>query len=189
MKILSQRLREADEKRIEVLQEELKHEREALNYERKVIYHYKHLVYKSPKMQEVVKRIDSIADKDTPILIIGETGSGKEVIVNEIHKRGNRSERQIVSVNCSAIAENLIESELFGHEKGAFTGAVGSKEGIFEFANGGTVFLDEIADLPLNSQAKLLRVLEERKFYRVGGNKEIEVDVRIISATNKDLRN
>jgi transcriptional regulator with PAS, ATPase and Fis domain len=139
-------------------------------------------------MQELVERIDVIAKKDGDVLINGETGSGKEVIVNEIHKRSNRSNEELIAVDCGRMPEHLIESELFGHEKGAFTGAVESKKGKFEIADGGTLFLDEIGELPMELQAKLLRVLQERRFYRVGGTKVIEVNVRVLSATNRDLK-
>ncbi len=137
------------------------------------------------KVLELVKKVASL--KDTTVLITGESGVGKEVIARHLHRISPRKKARFVAVNCAAIPATLIESELFGHEKGAFTGATTRKKGIFEAANGGTVFLDEIGDLPLDAQAKMLRVLQEKKIQRVGGVEEIPVDVRIIAATNKDL--
>ena len=131
--------------------------------------------------------IRQVAPTDATVLIDGESGTGKELVARAVHARSSRSERPFVAVNCGAIPENLIESELFGHAKGAFTGAVSSRVGLFRAADGGTIFLDEIGELPLPLQVKLLRVLQERKFYRLGGAKEISVDVRVIAATNRDL--
>src|SRR5690606_38651713 len=120
-------------------------------------------------------------------LITGESGTGKEVAANAIYKQSSRKDKPLITVNCGAIPEGIIESELFGHEKGAFTGAIDSREGYFEMADKGTIFLDEIGEMPLLTQVKLLRVLESGEFMRVGGNKKIKVDVRVIAATNKDL--
>ena len=145
------------------------------------------LVYASPVMQKLVARLESIAKDDISVLLLGETGTGKEVIARELHLRSHRFDGPFVGINCGAIPEGLLESELFGHEKGSFTGAEKRKIGLFELANHGTLFLDEITDTPADLQVKLLRVLQERKFRRVGGEKELPVDVRVISATNKNL--
>ncbi len=146
------------------------------------------IVCASPAMKKVIQMVQKVAAKpDTTVLITGESGVGKEVIARYLHRLSPRAEKRFVAINCAAIPQNLIESELFGHEKGAFTGAVRRKKGIFEVAQGGTVFLDEIGDLPLEAQAKLLRVLQEKKIQRVGGTEEIPVDVRIVAATHQDL--
>lgn len=142
----------------------------------------------SPAMQEVYKLIGKVSEEDVTVLVTGESGSGKELVAQAIHYNSRRSQKPFWAINCTAINESLMESELFGYEKGAFTGAVTAKQGMFELAQGGTIFLDEIGDMNLEMQAKLLRVLEEREIVRVGGNKRIDVDVRIIAATNKDLR-
>lgn len=146
------------------------------------------LVFKSEAMQQVMNQVATMALKDTSVLILGETGTGKEVVAREIHSRSPRAASPFVAVNCGAFPESLIESELFGHEKDAFTGASKRKLGLIELANQGTLFLDEIADLPVNLQVKLLRVLQERTFRRIGGEKELPVNIRVISATNKDLK-
>ncbi len=146
------------------------------------------LIGSSAKMQEVYQLIEKVAKSSSPVLILGESGTGKELVAREIHERGARKDKSFVPVNCAALAEGVLESELFGHEKGAFTGAVSQKKGRFELADNGTLFLDEIGDLPLNIQVKLLRALQEQEFERVGGTKSIKVDVRIIAATNKDLK-
>lgn len=145
------------------------------------------LVYNSNSMKNVVDLSNSVASVDTAVLISGESGTGKELIARHIHSQSLRSGNRFVPVNCAAISPNLVESELFGYEKGAFTGANSRKRGKFEFATKGTLFLDEIGDLPLESQGKLLRALQEKKFQRVGGNEEIPVDVRVICATNRNL--
>lgn len=141
----------------------------------------------SPQMQEAFRIVNKIARSRSTVLLLGESGTGKELIAYEIHKRSERADRPFIKVNCAAIPSTLIESELFGHERGAFTGAVSSKPGRFELAHEGTLFLDEIAEMPLEMQAKLLRVLQEQEFSRVGGVNTICVDVRIIAATNKDI--
>jgi transcriptional regulator with PAS, ATPase and Fis domain len=138
-------------------------------------------------IRSVFKQIKMVAPTDSTVLILGESGTGKELVATSIHEHSGRKDKPFVKINCVAIPQDLLESELFGHEKGAFTGAVARKIGKFEAADGGTVFLDEIGDMPLRLQAKLLRVLQEREFERVGGTKTIQVDIRFIAATNKDL--
>ena len=139
-------------------------------------------------MQQVFQLVRKVSTKDYPVLLTGASGTGKEVAANAIHKLSRRSSKPLVIVNCGAIPENLIESELFGHEKGSFTGATEQKKGKFELADGGTLFLDEIGELPLNLQVKLLRALQEGTIDRIGGNRTINLDVRIIAATNADLK-
>jgi len=146
------------------------------------------IVGKSQAMIRIIELLIKVADSPSTVLITGESGTGKELIARAIHNYSHRKDRPFFAINCSAIPEGLFESELFGHIKGAFTGAIATKEGIFEVANGGTVFLDEIGDIPQSFQVKLLRVLEEKTIKRVGGNQEIKVDVRIIAATNRDLK-
>jgi two-component system response regulator AtoC/two-component system nitrogen regulation response regulator NtrX len=148
---------------------------------------YGEIIGTSEAMKKVFDRISKVSQTDVAVLIEGESGTGKELVANEIHRRSQRKRRPFIVMNCAALPENLIESELFGHEKGSFTGATAQRKGKFEVADGGTLFLDEIGDMSFNTQAKVLRVLEEKKFERLGGEKTIEVDVRIISATNKDL--
>ncbi len=145
------------------------------------------MIYQSANMQQVVDLALNVASVDTAVLILGESGTGKEVVANFIHRNSPRAGNRFVAVNCAAISSNLVESELFGYEKGAFTGAARQTRGKFEFADQGSLFLDEIGDLPLESQGKLLRALQEKKFQRVGGNEEIPVDVRVICATNQNL--
>ena len=141
----------------------------------------------SRKMQEVFKEIGRIADKPVPVLIKGETGTGKELIARAIYQHGSRADQPFIAINCAAIPENLIESELFGHERGAFTNAVARRIGRFEQANKGTLFLDEVGDLPWETQVKLLRVLQEKIISRVGGKDDIPVDVRILAATHRNV--
>ncbi|MBI1894267.1 MAG: sigma-54-dependent Fis family transcriptional regulator [Candidatus Rokubacteria bacterium] len=150
-------------------------------------YRFENIVGKSPKMQELFETIVRVAGSRATVLVVGERGTGKELVARAIHFNSPRKGGPFVPLNCSAIPQELMESELFGHVKGAFTGAVASREGVFELAHGGTLFLDEISEIPLTLQAKLLRVIQEREFRRVGGTKEIRVDVRIISATNRNL--
>ena len=151
-------------------------------------YAVKNLVGQSPQMVEVYKLVARVATLDTTILIKGETGSGKELVARAIHYAGTRAERSFVVMDCTAVPESLFESELFGHERGAFTGALAARRGLLESADGGTCFLDEIGDLPLPLQSKLLRVLQERTIRRLGGNELVPVDLRIIAATSRDLR-
>lgn len=146
------------------------------------------MIGNSEAMQKIRFLIERVASKDVTVLITGESGTGKELVARAIHQKSNRSDKSLVAMNCAALPENLVESELFGHEKGAFTGAHCQKQGKFEFADGGTIFLDEIGDMSLSTQAKLLRVLQEGTFQRVGGNKTLTSDVRVIAATNKELR-
>lgn len=150
-------------------------------------YELGNIFYKNQKMQELLKVLPKIALSNSNVLITGESGTGKEYVANALHHLSLRKEKNFVPINCAAFPEGLLESELFGHMKGAFTGAVSSKQGLFEIADGGTLFLDEIGDMPLNLQAKLLRVLENGVFRRVGGTSDLKVDVRIVAATNKNL--
>ena len=150
-------------------------------------YRFENIVGKSPKMQELFETIRRVAGSRATVLVTGERGTGKELVARAIHFNSLRPSGPFVPLNCSAIPQELMESELFGHVKGAFTGAVAARHGVFELAHGGTLFLDEISEIPLTLQAKLLRVIQEREFRRVGGTKEVRVDVRIISATNRDL--
>lgn len=150
-------------------------------------YDFSNIVAKSGKMQDVLKLVGRVAESDATVLILGETGTGKELIAKAIHYNSPRKEQSFITVNCPSIPENLLESELFGHVRGAFTGATKDRRGKFEQADGGTVFLDEIGDLKPELQAKLLRVLQEKEIERVGGDKPIKVDIRILAATNQDL--
>ncbi|HIA14984.1 MAG TPA: sigma-54-dependent Fis family transcriptional regulator, partial [Nitrospirales bacterium] len=151
-------------------------------------YRFENLVGNSPAMWAVYELIEKVADTDSTILLSGESGTGKEVVAKTIHYNSYRREKPLIPVNCGAIPEHLLESELFGHERGAFTGAVASRIGRFERADGGTIFLDEVAEMSLPLQVKLLRVLQERSFERVGGNRTIHVDIRVIAATNRSLQ-
>ncbi len=146
------------------------------------------IVGSSTAMRNIFTQILKVAPTDSTVLIAGESGTGKELIASSIHEHSERKDNPFIKINCVAIPEGLLESELFGHEKGSFTGATEQKKGKFEVANDGTVFLDEIGDMPLNTQAKLLRVLQEKEFERVGGTKMIKVDIRFIAATNKNLQ-
>lgn len=146
------------------------------------------MIGQSAPMQQIQQTIERVAPSDTRILILGPNGSGKELVARQIHEKSKRSKNPMIEVNCAAIPSELIESELFGHEKGSFTSAIKQRIGKFEQANGGTLFLDEIGDMSLSAQAKVLRALQESTITRVGGDKEIKVDVRVIAATNKDLR-
>jgi DNA-binding NtrC family response regulator len=149
---------------------------------------YESIVGNSPVMREIFQMIDRVAQENSAVLIEGDSGTGKELVARAIHKKSPRNLQPFIRVNCGALNDNLLESELFGHEKGAFTGAIRQKKGRFELADGGTLFLDEIGDVSQAMQVKLLRVLQERELERVGGEKTIRVDVRIIAATNKDLQ-
>jgi DNA-binding NtrC family response regulator len=150
-------------------------------------YGFEKLIGAGPAMQRVFETIQKVAETDLTVLIRGESGTGKELVAQALHNRSSRKGRPFVAVNCAAISRELVESELFGHEKGAFTGADARRQGRFEVADGGTIFLDEIGDMPVETQAKVLRVLQERAFERVGGTKPIQVDVRVVAATHRDL--
>ena len=154
---------------------------------KKVSKKYK-MVGNSPALQKIQEMIERVAPTDARVLIIGANGSGKELIAHAIHQKSERSNAPMIEVNCAAIPSELIESELFGHEKGAFTSAIKQRKGKFETANGGTLFLDEVGDMSLKAQAKVLRALQEHKISRVGSDKEIKVNVRVLAATNKDLQ-
>ena len=154
---------------------------------RRKVSRVEEMIGQSPAIIKIKDTIEKVAPTDARVLITGENGSGKELVARWLHEKSNRSKSSLVEVNCAAIPGELIESELFGHEKGSFTSAVKQRIGKFEQAHGGTLFLDEIGDMSLNAQAKVLRALQEGKITRVGGDKDINVDVRVISATNKDL--
>jgi len=149
--------------------------------------HQDSIVGQSLAMQQVFKMVGRVAHSDAPVMITGESGSGKELVARAIHHYSQRSNKDFIAINCAAIPEQLLESELFGHEKGAFTGAVAQRAGRFEQCNGGTLFLDEIGDMPIAIQSKILRVLQEGEFSRVGGNETLRTDVRVVAATNKNL--
>ena len=158
-----------------------------LKEELKGRYHFSNIVGKSEKIQKIFELIQKVANGKSTVLITGESGTGKELVAKAIHHNSNRRDKPFVSISCGAIPETLLESELFGHQKGAFTSADSDKKGLFEIADGGTFFLDEVTEAPPSIQAKLLRVLQEKEFKRVGGVKDIKVDVRVIAATNKNL--
>jgi two-component system response regulator AtoC len=165
----------------------LKHEIEYLRHTQQDIYDFDRIVGASGALQSVLGVVKKVAKSNTTVLIRGETGTGKELIAGAIHHNSHRAARNFVKVNCAALQENLLESELFGHEKGAFTGADKQRVGRFEQADGGTLFLDEIGDMSANTQAKILRVLQEHEFERLGGTRTLRVDVRLVTATNRDL--
>jgi two-component system, NtrC family, response regulator AtoC len=175
-------LRKAEER------EALRRENRALRDEIRKEHRFEDILAKSAKMQDIFRTISKIAEYKTTVLVTGESGAGKELVARAIHRRSKRS-GPFVAVNCGAIPENLLESELFGHKKGAFTDAVHDRRGLFEEAHGGSLFLDEIGELPLALQVKLLRVLEDEKIRRVGETRDMQVDVRIIAATHRDLSN
>ncbi len=166
---------------------DLRRENRVLKRQLKKKYKFHNLIGDSPEMHKVFRTIEKVADSDSTILIFGESGTGKELVARAIHYHSSRKDKPMIPVNCGAIPEELLESELFGHEKGAFTHAIRTRIGRFEMANGGTIFLDEIAEMSPQLQVKLLRVLQEQEFERLGGMRTIKCDVRIIAATNKDL--
>jgi DNA-binding NtrC family response regulator len=166
----------------------LKEENLFLKKELKEKYDFENMIGKSKVMQEVYNLIEKVADTDSTVLITGESGTGKEIAARAIHYQGTRRERAFVSINCGALPENLLESELFGHVKGSFTGAVVNKKGMFEVAEKGTLFLDEVGEMSPWTQVKLLRALHDKRIRRVGGTEEVQVDVRIIAASNRDLK-
>ncbi|MEO1655041.1 MAG: sigma 54-interacting transcriptional regulator, partial [Bacteroidota bacterium] len=172
---------------IQRLQEQISAENEYLQQEVNPQLNFPDIICQSPAYRKVLDEVERVAPSDTTVLVTGETGTGKELLARAIHQLSRRSQRALIKVNCAAIPKNLIESELFGHRKGAFTGAVQDQIGRFELADQGTIFLDEIGELPLDLQPKLLRVLQEGEFERIGDPKTQVVDVRVISATNRDL--
>jgi formate hydrogenlyase transcriptional activator len=173
---------------IATLKARLERENIYLREEIRTEHNFEEIVGNSPALLAVLRAVEQVAPTDSTVLIYGETGTGKELIARAIHNRSARKDRALVSVNCSAISAGLVESELFGHLKGAFTGAIERRIGRFELANGGTIFLDEIGELPLETQVKLLRVLQEQEFEAVGSSRTQRVDVRVIAATNRNLR-
>jgi transcriptional regulator with PAS, ATPase and Fis domain len=173
---------------IRILKDQLYKENLALREEIDLNRMFEEIVGSSPALQAVLSQVAKVAPTDSTVLITGETGTGKELIARAIHKRSQRSSRAFVSVNCAAIPRDLIASELFGHEKGAFTGATQRRLGRFESAEGGTIFLDEVGELPVETQTALLRVLQEREYQRVGGNESLRADVRVVAATNRELQ-
>ena len=173
---------------LQLLKEKLEAENIYLQQEIKHEHNFEEIISSSAVFKKVLSKISQVADTDATVLILGESGTGKELIARAIHSVSKRGKRPLVKVNCAALPANLIESELFGHEKGAFTGAITQKIGRFELANEGTIFLDEIGEMPLDLQSKLLRVLQEGEFERVGSSKTIKIDVRVIAATNRELQ-
>jgi transcriptional regulator with GAF, ATPase, and Fis domain len=172
---------------LEQAKERLEAENVYLRHEIELTHGFDEIIGRSDAVLHSLQLVEQVAPTKTPVLIMGETGTGKELIARALHELSERCDRPLVKVNCAALPANLIESELFGHEKGAFTGADGAKRGRFDLANGSTLFLDEIGEIPIELQAKLLRVLQEGEFDRLGGSKTIKVDVRLIVATNRDL--
>src|SRR4030066_889242 len=166
---------------------QLIHENKALKAQLQERYTFSNIIYGSPKMEEVIGLVGRVAPSQATVLIRGKSGTGKELIANAIHFASPRSQKPLIKVNCSAIPETLLEGELFGHEKGAFTGATQRRIGRFEEASGGTIFLDEICDLSPGTQIKLLRILQEKEFQRLGSNQTLKTDVRVMAATNQNL--
>jgi len=171
----------------EMMTQELRREKLYLEDEIRTEYNFEEIIGESAALKRILKQVETVAPTDSTVLIQGETGTGKELIARAIHNLSKRRERTFVKMNCAAIPTGLLESELFGHERGAFTGAIAQKVGRFELAHGGTLFLDEVGDVPLELQSKLLRVLQEQEFERLGSNRTIRVDVRLVAATNQDL--
>lgn len=172
---------------VQGLQEKLAKEKLYLEEEIRTEYDFEEIVGDSPAIKRVLKQVEVVAPTDSTVLILGETGTGKELLARAIHNLSRRRDRTFIKLNCAAIPSGLLESELFGHEKGAFTGAIAQKVGRFELADGGTLFLDEVGDIPLELQSKLLRVLQEQEFERLGSTRTIKVNVRLVAATNRDL--
>ncbi|MFC1712945.1 sigma-54 interaction domain-containing protein [Candidatus Poribacteria bacterium] len=172
---------------VEQLKNRLQEENLYLQDEIKLTHNFEEIICQSDELRGVLERVEQVASTDATVLVLGETGTGKELIARAVHSISPRGDRPLVKVNCAALQENLIESELFGHERGAYTGAHARRSGRFELANGGTVFLDEIGDLSVGLQSKLLRVLQEGQFERLGSSHTTKVDVRVIAATNRDL--
>jgi formate hydrogenlyase transcriptional activator len=174
-------------KQIAELKDKLNTEKLYLEGEIQSEHNFEEIIGESTALKGVLKQVEIVAPTDSTVLILGETGTGKELLARAIHNRSGRRERTFVKMNCAAIPTGLLESELFGHERGAFTGAIAQKMGRFELAHGGTLFLDEVGDIPLELQSKLLRVLQEQEFERLGSTKTVKVNVRLIAATNRDL--
>jgi formate hydrogenlyase transcriptional activator len=174
-------------KQIAELKERLSKEKLYLEEEIRTEYNFEEIIGESPTLKKVLKQLEIVAPTDSTVLILGETGTGKELLARAIHNLSGRRERTFVKMNCAAIPTGLLESELFGHERGAFTGAIATKVGRFELADGGTLFLDEVGDIPLELQSKLLRVLQEQEFERLGSTKTLKMNVRVVAATNQDL--
>jgi formate hydrogenlyase transcriptional activator len=172
---------------LEALKNRLQAENVYLQEEIKTEFNFEEIIGHSPAIKKVFQNINKVAPTDSTVLITGATGTGKELVAHAIHTLSHRKDSALIKVNCAALPTGLIESELFGHEKGAFTGATARKKGRFELADGGTLFLDEAGELPLETQVKLLRVLQEQEFERVGGAQTLKVNVRVISATNRNL--
>jgi formate hydrogenlyase transcriptional activator len=172
---------------INELKEKLEKENVYLRDEIRTETNFEEIVGESAGLKRVLQELEIVAPTDSTVLILGETGTGKELIARALHQLSTRSDRAFVKINCAAIPTGLLESELFGHEKGAFTGAISQKVGRFELAHRGTIFLDEIGEVPLELQSKLLRVLQEQEFERLGGTRTIRVDIRLVAATNRDL--
>src|SRR3989441_2244608 len=174
-------------KEIEALKNKLAEEKLYLEEEIRSEFNFEEIIGESPALKRALAQVELAAPAGTTVLLLGETGTGKELFARAIHNLSPRRDRTFVKINCAAIPSGLLESELFGHERGAFTGAINQKIGRFEFADRGTLFLDEVGDLPLELQPKLLRVLQEQEFERLGGNRTQRVDVRVVAATNADL--
>jgi formate hydrogenlyase transcriptional activator len=172
---------------ISKLKEKLSKEKLYLEEEIRTEYNFEEIIGESAALKKVLKQVEVVAPTDSTALILGETGTGKELLARAIHNLSGRRERTFVKMNCAAIPTGLLESELFGHERGAFTGAIATKVGRFELADGGTLFLDEVGDIPIELQSKLLRVLQEQEFERLGSTRTIRVNVRMVAATNQDL--
>jgi formate hydrogenlyase transcriptional activator len=172
---------------VEQLKDRLQVEVEYLQQEIKLIHNFEEIISENDKFKEILAQVEQVASTDSTVLIFGETGTGKELIARAIHNISGRRSRPMIKVNCAGLPENIIESELFGHEKGTFTGAFNRRIGRFELADGTTIFLDEISDLPIALQTKILRVLQEGEFERLGSTHTIKIDARVISATNRDL--
>nr|WP_320042586.1 sigma 54-interacting transcriptional regulator [uncultured Desulfobacter sp.] len=172
---------------VEILKKQLEDERAYLKDEIKLEHNHESIIGHSDGLKYVLFKVEQIAQSNTTVMVLGETGTGKELVARAIHSSSNRKNRALIKVNCAALPSNLIESELFGHEKGAFTGADRGHKGRFEIADKATLFLDEIGELPLDLQSKLLRVIQDGEFERLGNSRTIKVDVRIISATNRNL--
>ena len=172
---------------VETLKNRLQAENIYLQDEIKLAHNFSDIISRSEAMKKILGKVEQVASTDATVLILGESGTGKELVARAVHNLSERRERPLVKVNCAALPANLIESELFGHEKGAFTGALSRKIGRFELADGGTIFLDEIGELPLELQTKLLRVLQEGEFERLGNPQTIHANVRVIAATNRNL--